>query len=136
MVRLRRAKIVETSRRAEHRLGVGQRRKESNMTFTQSYLQALLKVVGDLDTKMVDSWIAILQKARDNGQRLFIIGNGGSGAIASQIIPDFNKGGSMHGPKRFKMITLTDNMPWITALANDISYESVFAEQLKNFAEK
>jgi D-sedoheptulose 7-phosphate isomerase len=110
--------------------------EKTDMTFTQAYLQALQQVIGQLDQTKVEEWIQVLKKARDNGNRLFIIGNGGSGAIASQIIPDFNKGGSHGKPKRFKMITLTDNTPWITALANDISYESVFVEQLKNFAEK
>jgi D-sedoheptulose 7-phosphate isomerase len=105
------------------------------MTFTQSYLQQLQTVIGALDHSKIEQWIEILKRARDNGNRLFIIGNGGSGAIASQIVPDFNKGGSLGKPKRFKMIALTDNMPWLTALANDISYESVFVEQLKNFAE-
>ena len=66
------------------------------MTFTQGYLQALQQVIGDLDAKKVEEWIQILKKAREKGQRLFIIGNGGSGAIASQIIPDFNKGAALY----------------------------------------
>jgi D-sedoheptulose 7-phosphate isomerase len=61
------------------------------------------------------------------------MGNGGSAATASHFAGDFNKGLSWNKKKRFKFICLNDNTPTVMAYANDVSYESVFAEPLKNF---
>lgn len=71
--------------------------------------------------------------AYDGGKQVFIMGNGGSGATASHFACDINKGACSELNKRFRVICLNDNMPTILAYANDISYDDVFAEQLKNF---
>ena len=62
--------------------------------------------------------------------------NGGSAATASHRANDLGKGASYgrQGP-RFRVIALTDNVPWITALANDVGYEVIFAEQLRNLGQ-
>ncbi len=65
---------------------------------------------------------------------VYICGNGGSASIASQMVVDINKGASYGRGRRFKMIGLTDSIATITAYANDVDYDCVFAEQLKNFA--
>ena len=65
---------------------------------------------------------------------VYSCGNGGSALIASQMVVDIVKGASYGHPERFKMIGLTDNMGTVTAYANDVSYDVVFVEQLKNFA--
>ena len=87
------------------------------------------------DTQVVNSVINLLVKARDEGKQIFIIGNGGSGANASHITGDFNKGLSIGQPKekRYRFISFTDNMATLTSIANDASYNDVFLEQLKNF---
>ncbi len=61
------------------------------------------------------------------------MGNGGSGATASHFTCDINKGCCMDLNKKFKMICLNDSLPTLLALANDVSYDAVFVEQLKNF---
>jgi D-sedoheptulose 7-phosphate isomerase len=61
------------------------------------------------------------------------MGNGGSGTTASHIVCDFNKGVSANLVKKLKVMCLNDNMPSISAIANDISYDAIFEEQLKNF---
>lgn len=61
------------------------------------------------------------------------MGNGGSAATASHYVCDFNKGMSYGRDKRFKMICLNDNVQTMMAYANDVDYQSVFVEQLKNF---
>ena len=66
---------------------------------------------------------------------MFLCGNGGSAALASHLAVDLGKGCSRNRPKRFRVLSLNDNMPWLTALANDVSYEDVFVEQLRNFAQ-
>ena len=61
------------------------------------------------------------------------MGNGGSGSTASHFTCDINKGCCMDLNKKFKMICLNDSIPTLLALANDVSYDAVFVEQLKNF---
>ena len=61
------------------------------------------------------------------------MGNGGSGASASHAAGDLNKGVSYGREKRFRVISLNDNLATLTAYANDVSYVDVFVEQLKNF---
>jgi len=79
-----------------------------------------------------------LQLAYENNARIYLIGNGGSSAIASHFANDLNKTILGHKGekkiKRFQAISLCDNIPVITAWANDVSYEKIFSEQLKNFA--
>ena len=78
-------------------------------------------------------------KAYENDQQIFIIGNGGSASTASHISCDLNKGtvtipggGVLPGLKRFRSISLTDNVSTMSAWANDTTYDDIFVEQLKN----
>lgn len=78
-----------------------------------------------------------LSEAYEEGRKVFLFGNGGSAALASHFACDLGKGTAMPGRshKRFKVMSLTDNIPLLTAWANDTSYEQVFAEQLRNFVQ-
>ncbi len=67
------------------------------------------------------------------GGNIYIFGNGGSGATASHVAGDFIKGASYGLDKRFKMICLNDNVASMMAIANDIGYEDIFIEPLKNY---
>jgi mannose-1-phosphate guanylyltransferase len=67
-------------------------------------------------------------------RQVFVLGNGGSGALASHMVNDLNKI-VIPGQPRFRAIALTDNVPLITAWANDSAYEDVFAEQLRNLCQ-
>jgi D-sedoheptulose 7-phosphate isomerase len=62
----------------------------------------------------------------------YIIGNGGSASTASHMMNDLSKMTTVQGAPRFRAIALTDNMPYITAIGNDIEYADVFVEQLRN----
>ncbi len=62
-----------------------------------------------------------------------MLGNGGSGSTASHLACDLNKGACLHAEKKFHVMALTDNLPTIMAIANNIGYDAVFVEQLKNF---
>ncbi len=104
------------------------------MTFTQSYVQNLVGTLQSLDLSKVDQAIEWLREARDNGNTIFTCGNGGSAATASHFVCDIVKGASYQREKRFRIMALTDNLAAITAYSNDVSYECVFVEQLKNFA--
>lgn len=67
------------------------------------------------------------------GGNIYIFGNGGSGATASHVAGDFLKGASYGLDKRFRMICLNDNVASMMAIANDIGYEDIFIEPLKNY---
>lgn len=104
-------------------------------SYVERYLEDLKRALESLDTDVIDTAITWLKEARDSGRMVYICGNGGSASIASQMVVDINKGASYGRKSRFKMIGLTDSIATITAYANDVDYDCVFAEQLKNFAE-
>jgi len=101
-----------------------------------SYLDKLKTTIDNLDREEIETFIKVLVKARDNDNTIFIMGNGGSAATASHFVCDFAKGSSYGKEKRFKMICLNDNTPIMMAYANDMSYEDIFVEQLKNLFKK
>lgn len=111
---------------------VGRRGKE--VEFVSQYLRDLKRTIDGLDPAAVGKAIFLLREARDSGNNIYLCGNGGSASIASQMVVDMLKGASYGYPRRFKVIGLTDSISTITAYANDVSYDSVFVEQLKNFA--
>jgi D-sedoheptulose 7-phosphate isomerase len=99
------------------------------------YLEKLKGVIDRLDTGEINRFLNLLYEAREKGKQIFIMGNGGSAATASHFCNDFNKGASFEfeNKKRFKFICLNDNVSTLMAYANDVSYNDVFIEQLKNF---
>tara|TARA_B100001105_G_scaffold55012_1_gene41804 strand:- start:178 stop:717 length:540 start_codon:yes stop_codon:yes gene_type:complete len=77
-----------------------------------------------------------LLNARNKRKNIFVFGNGGSGSTASHFVSDLLKTAIVKKEKRFKAISLTDNVPVILAWSNDVSYDDVFIEQLKNHFSK
>jgi len=104
------------------------------MTYTEQYKSQLFETIEKIDLAKVEQAIAILRNARDAGRQVFTCGNGGSASTASHFVCDMVKGASFNRPTRFRIMALTDQLPAITAYANDVSYDVVFVEQLKNFA--
>src|SRR5262245_58063829 len=104
-------------------------------TFPAEYKNDLLKAIESIDLSKVCQAIEILRQARDENRHIFVCGNGGSASTASHFVCDMVKGASFGKKSRFRMMALTDSLPTITAYSNDVSYECIFAEQLKNFAE-
>jgi D-sedoheptulose 7-phosphate isomerase len=104
--------------------------------FVQNYLNDLSRLITQLDAAAIAKAIGWLRDARDAGRTIYSCGNGGSALIASQMVCDIVKGASWQKPSRVKMPCLSDNVGTVTAYANDVSYECVFVEQLKNFAVK
>ena len=100
-----------------------------------NYKQKLVNEINNMDNDVINKVIDLLLKSRDEDRQVFIMGNGGSGATASHITGDFNKGLSLGQlrEKRYKFISLVDNSPTLLSLANDVSYDDVFVEQLINF---
>jgi D-sedoheptulose 7-phosphate isomerase len=98
------------------------------------YQHDLLEVMRGLDMEGVRRAVALFDEARENGRTIFVCGNGGSAASASHFVCDVLKGASFGKDKKFRILSLNDNFPTMTAYANDVGYDVVFAEQLKNFA--
>lgn len=98
-----------------------------------NYIDNLTQTLNNLDVNEIENCANILLEAYETGNNIFICGNGGSAATASHFACDINKGVSYGLEKRFKIIPLTDNLGTITAYSNDVGYDAVFVEQLKNF---
>jgi D-sedoheptulose 7-phosphate isomerase len=102
---------------------------------SQEYFEMYPTVLANLPHSAIMQAISELQRAYEEGKSVFIFGNGGSAALASHFACDLGKGTVIgnNGLKRFRVMALTDNVPLVTAWANDRSYEWIFAEQLQNF---
>jgi D-sedoheptulose 7-phosphate isomerase len=77
--------------------------------------------------------VVMLRQALAEDRQIFVFGNGGSAANASHFATDLGKGASDKVGKRFRILSLNDNVSWMMALANDYSYEEVFVGQLQNY---
>lgn len=104
------------------------------MTAT-NYRQLLIETLEALDLQSVAAMEDAFSQAHQSGNRIFTMGNGGSGASASHAAGDFIKGASYGLDQRFKMICLNDNLPSMMAIANDIGWDDIFVEPLKNYVE-
>lgn len=105
------------------------------MTYTESYRDKLIATLNGLDLKKVDQAYDMMREARAQGRTIFLTGNGGSAASASHFVCDMLKGASFQKSERFRIMSLHDNMPTLTAYSNDVDYHDAALEQLKNFAQ-
>ena len=105
------------------------------MGHVDDYFSQLTSAIEGVDKGAISAWIDRLARARSEGATIFVCGNGGSAATASHFATDIGKGASYGNDQRFRIIALTDSISTITAYANDVGYEVVFAEQLRNLAQ-
>ena len=99
----------------------------------QEYIDLVKTTLDALDPTRLDQLVDAFHTTYEKGGNIYTMGNGGSGASASHAAGDFLKGASYGLDKRFKMICLNDNLPSMMAIANDIGWDSIFIEPLKNF---
>ena len=99
----------------------------------KQYIELVKSTLDALDAKALESLVDAFHSTYEKGGNIYTMGNGGSGASASHAAGDFLKGASYGLDKRFRMICLNDNLPSMMAIANDIGWESIFVEPLKNF---
>jgi D-sedoheptulose 7-phosphate isomerase len=102
--------------------------------FAADFVQEFLNVWQSVDLDQIERVYQILSKARERGAMIYLAGNGGSAATASHWANDLGKGAKAAGHLPIRVISLSDNTSWLTALANDEGYERVFTGQLENFA--
>lgn len=101
-------------------------------SYLRSYLDALFALGQDFDLEAVSQMIEQMEKARREHRRIFVFGNGGSASHANHIACDLGKNVTSGESKRFQILSICDNMATVTAYANDVGFDSVFREQLKN----
>lgn len=101
--------------------------------FSYDYIEDLKTVLDAFPHHQFNLLIEVMLEAYDKGKRIFTMGNGGSASTASHWVCDINKGCSLNREKKFMMMSLNDSISTMLAYANDLSYEDVFVEQLKNF---
>lgn len=103
--------------------------------FITNYLTRQQQVLAELPTQQIADLIELFRNACEDDRQIFAFGNGGSATNASHFITDLSKGASDKWPKRFRGMSLNENVSWITALGNDYAYEDVYVRQLMNFAQ-
>ena len=108
---------------------------EKNFEIITTYLHQTIIALGRLPVDRVSQVVRVLRDVRDRGNNIFIFGNGGSAATASHFASDLAKGAICDGKPRLKAFALTDNVPLLSAWANDTVYDNIFSEQLENFVE-
>lgn len=100
--------------------------------YLRNYLDALLSLEQEFDLEAVSQMIEHLKKARAEHRRIFVFGNGGSASHANHIACDLGKNVTSGENGRFQILSICDNMSTVTAYANDVGFDCVFREQLKN----
>lgn len=104
------------------------------MDFFNTYRADLLGAIDSIDFSLVSQAIEWFRSARGEQKGIFVAGNGGSASTASHFVCDMVKGASFGRDSRFRIQALGDGLATITAYSNDVGYDCIFAEQLKNFA--
>jgi len=98
------------------------------------YIKAQKAAHDSIPSEAVGQLIEKLRMALKEDRQIFVFGNGGSAANDSHVATDLGKLASDKVGKRFRVLSLNDNVGWLTALANDYAYEDVFVGQLQNYA--
>lgn len=102
----------------------------------RDYMEVFDALLRRIDTADIERAADILRAARDSGAMIYVAGNGGSASTATHLANDLGKATKTSGMPPMKVVSLSDNVSWLTALGNDEGYDRVFAGQMENFAQK
>ncbi|MEI6033881.1 MAG: SIS domain-containing protein [Verrucomicrobiae bacterium] len=100
------------------------------------YLESQRSAIASLPLDAVQPIIELLRSALMEDRQILVFGNGGSAANSSHFATDLGKGASDKLGRRFRVLSLNDNVSWLTALGNDCAYDDVFVRQLENYGRK
>jgi D-sedoheptulose 7-phosphate isomerase len=106
----------------------------------KQFMERVALELGRINPDEIQKLADLIGQRYEQGKFVFIIGNGGSGSNASHLCEDLGKGSlrredfDNESKKRLKVLSLTDNTPYILAWGNDEGFDRVFSEQLKNLA--
>ena len=107
-----------------------------------AYVERLRDELGRVDRPALDTLADLMFEAWENGRFVFVFGNGGSATTASHLAEDLGKNCLKEAdmapdlkpaPRRLKILSLTDNVGWLTALGNDLGYDQIFVQQLMHY---
>ena len=107
-----------------------------NQKFIQNYLTDISQVTSKISMEDIDKAVEILYQAWQNGNYIYICGNGGSASTATHFSCDLAKTANVEGKKRFRALCLNDNIPLMSALVNDNGFDNLYVEQLINLFHK
>jgi D-sedoheptulose 7-phosphate isomerase len=99
--------------------------------FIKTYKSKLIELIKNIDIDVIESIIQSIELTVVNKSRIYILGNGGSSATASHMVNDLGAGLRRRGIINLDVVSLADNTPVVTAIANDIGYENIFYMQLE-----
>lgn len=97
----------------------------------EEYFNILSGALATIDRLEMERAMEAIMDAYEKEASIYIMGNGGSASTASHIVCDFNKGISMHHDRKFKFVSLADNMAVVSAISNDCSYDDIFKMQIE-----
>jgi D-sedoheptulose 7-phosphate isomerase len=103
-------------------------------TWLRDYIAAQHRALDSVPLAAIERLTRSVRDAWLRDRQIFAIGNGGSAANASHFATDLGKGASDRLPHRVRVLSLTDNVAWLTALGNDYSFTDAFVRQLENYA--
>ena len=105
------------------------------LDWLDNYIAAQKKALDTIKPADLVPLIDTLREAHRTGRRIYVCGNGGSAANASHFVTDLGKNSSEAMGSPFRVMSLTDNTPWITAIGNDYAFDDAFLRQLQNHGE-
>jgi len=107
---------------------------DTGMTrWIENYLTAQKAALDSIPAAGVAQLIETLRQALKEDRQIFVFGNGGSASNSSHFATDLGKGASDKVGKRFRVLSLNDNVSWMTAIGNDYAYEDIYVRQLENY---
>ena len=99
------------------------------------YIAAEKQALDSIPVDQVAAVIETVKEALENDRQIFVFGNGGSAANSSHFATDLGKGSSDAVGKRFRILSLNDNVSWMTAIGNDYEYDGIYKRQLENYGQ-
>lgn len=109
---------------------------EEALDVASRHLARLAETLLRVPREPVGQAVSLLLAARAAGRRVWVFGNGGSAAIASHLVCDLTKTAARAGETPLRSFALTDNIPLLTAWANDTTYERVYAAQIEMLVDR
>lgn len=109
-------------------------KQNSRSLFIEKYQRSSEKALSEIPIESLRKLIELLEKTREKDRQIFVCGNGGSASMSSHLAGELAKEPSDTDYNPFRIYSLTDNVAWISAIANDLDYSKIFVEQLKNLA--
>lgn len=104
---------------------------KKSILYYKQYIAQLHDVLMHLDENEMATFVDLVSETHKKGRTIFIVGNGGSASTASHWSNDLSKGLHHRSSLKIKTLSLTDNISWISAVANDMGYDQIFSDQLQ-----